>query len=167
MARTAVYRHYDESGALLYVGASMRPKQRLAEHRCRNLWAKSVTDTKIDWYDSWAAAHNVEIMVIREENPLNNKNHKKKPEKEKTPKPPKPEATAPELIIDMRKANGWSQSDLAEQLGVDQATVSRIERGSVISGPLQILLSNLASASKKRHRTTPKPHGNVPTGGAA
>lgn len=55
-------------------------------------------------------------------------------------------------IIDMRKARGWSQSDLAKRIGVDQATVSRIEAGASISRPLQILLSNLVSEPRKAKR---------------
>jgi transcriptional regulator with XRE-family HTH domain len=36
-----------------------------------------------------------------------------------------------------------SQADLAEHLGVDQATVSRIERGAPIPGPVEKLLERL------------------------
>ena len=38
-----------------------------------------------------------------------------------------------------------SQVDLAQHLGVDQATVSRIERGAPIARPVQLLLERLAS----------------------
>lgn len=46
-------------------------------------------------------------------------------------------------IKTFRKACGWSQSDLAERLGVDQATVSRIERGGSMAGPVSKLLEKL------------------------
>lgn len=50
-----------------------------------------------------------------------------------------------EEIKNFRKGRGWSQSDLAEQLGVDQATVSRIERGGAMAGPVSKLLEKLMS----------------------
>jgi len=46
-------------------------------------------------------------------------------------------------IKSFRKSRGWSQSDLAEQLGVDQATVSRIENGTPMAGPVDRLLRKL------------------------
>lgn len=42
-----------------------------------------------------------------------------------------------------REAKGWSQSELAARLGVDQATVSRIERGNAIARPVAMLLERL------------------------
>lgn len=47
-------------------------------------------------------------------------------------------------IIEMRKRHGWSQSDLADKLGVNQATVSRMEKGGKISRPVSKLLMQLA-----------------------
>lgn len=42
-----------------------------------------------------------------------------------------------------REAKEWSQQRMADELGVDQATVSRIERGSQPSGPVKRLLERL------------------------
>ena len=49
----------------------------------------------------------------------------------------------PEAIKSFRKASNWSQSDLAQQLGVDQATVSRAERGVPMARPAELLLHRL------------------------
>jgi transcriptional regulator with XRE-family HTH domain len=47
-------------------------------------------------------------------------------------------------IKTLREANKWTQQQLAERLGVDQATVSRIERGEAQpSGPVKLLLNAL------------------------
>lgn len=46
-------------------------------------------------------------------------------------------------IITLRQTNGWSQADLARRLGIDQATVSRMERGAKVSGPISRLLRNM------------------------
>lgn len=49
-------------------------------------------------------------------------------------------------IKTLRESRGWSQQKLAEELGVDQATVSRIERGTAQpSGPVSRLLERLLS----------------------
>lgn len=46
-------------------------------------------------------------------------------------------------IKSFRTARGMSQSELAEKLGVDQATVSRIERGAPIPKPVELLLTRV------------------------
>lgn len=51
----------------------------------------------------------------------------------------------PEAIKNFRKARGWSQAELAKQLGCDQATVSRLERGSAVARPVELLLARLVS----------------------
>ncbi|MCV9909700.1 helix-turn-helix domain-containing protein [Brucella sp. HL-2] len=50
-----------------------------------------------------------------------------------------------QTISDLRTARGWSQGKLAEELGVDQATVSRMERGGFISRPVGKVLERLLS----------------------
>lgn len=55
----------------------------------------------------------------------------------------------PEQIKNFRNARKLSQSDLASQLGVDQATVSRIERGSAIPGPVEKLLQRLMAEPER------------------
>lgn len=45
----------------------------------------------------------------------------------------------------LRLAKGWAQPQLAEYLGVTQATVSRLENGQDESGPVSRLLDLLAA----------------------
>ena len=42
--------------------------------------------------------------------------------------------------LELRKKLGWSQETMAEWLCLDRSTVSRIETGSPISGPVLKLL---------------------------
>lgn len=56
----------------------------------------------------------------------------------------------PDDVKQLRKDRGWSQQELAERLGIDQATVSRIERGGEISGPVSKLLALISSAEAER-----------------
>lgn len=59
----------------------------------------------------------------------------------------------PTQIKKFREDKALSQHQLAELLGVDQATVSRIERGAVPARPVAILLQKLmAEAARKARR---------------
>jgi transcriptional regulator with XRE-family HTH domain len=57
-----------------------------------------------------------------------------------------------EIAKTLRKHHGWSQHDLGLQLGVDQATVSRIERGGVPAKPVGKLLDRLAAELPPKRR---------------
>lgn len=45
----------------------------------------------------------------------------------------------------LRERIGWTQEQLAEFLGLDRSTVSRIENGQPVSGPVRRLLDSLAA----------------------
>lgn len=51
----------------------------------------------------------------------------------------------PEAIKSFRELRQMSQSELATELGVDQATVSRAERGGQLARPVELLLRRLMS----------------------
>lgn len=53
---------------------------------------------------------------------------------------------AGELVRGMRKANGWTQTTLAEALGWDQVRISNIERGEGTRGPTFDVLTKIAEA---------------------
>lgn len=57
-------------------------------------------------------------------------------------------AMQPEDIRPLRERLGWSQQELAEYLGVDQSSISRMERGQPPSGPVIRLLAALSNASE-------------------
>lgn len=68
-----------------------------------------------------------------------------------------PKALSP---LELREAMDWSQARMAEYLGCDQSTVSRIERGSRIPGPISRLLVHLqrdVDLSKRTKRRSPTP----------
>lgn len=69
---TAVYRLYDTTGALLYVGASINPQGRLNYHQFRSYWP-SVVRIELTWYPNRAEARAAETAAIIAEDPrLNN-----------------------------------------------------------------------------------------------
>lgn len=70
--RTAVYRLYDASGELLYVGVSHHPRARLKAHGLRKPWWPEVSRDDVQWHPDRDAALREEARVIREENPRYN-----------------------------------------------------------------------------------------------
>lgn len=72
LGRTALYRHYDATDALLYVGISSDPVARTHAHKSAD-WADRVVRFTGEWFDTWAEAHAAERRAIRDEKPLFNR----------------------------------------------------------------------------------------------
>ena len=73
--RTAVYRLYDESESLLYVGISDRPLKRFKQHRQKQPWWPEVITREIEWHEDRHAAEVEEFRAITHENPRYNVQH--------------------------------------------------------------------------------------------
>jgi hypothetical protein len=69
--RTALYRHFDADGRLLYVGISMRPFQRLYNHD-RSHWSQDIATVRIEWFDARKDALQAELRAITTESPAHN-----------------------------------------------------------------------------------------------
>lgn len=67
--KTAVYRLYDASGQLLYVGISIAPERRWSEHAREKLWWHLVAEKRVSWHDGREQALIVEEEVERLEKP--------------------------------------------------------------------------------------------------
>lgn len=74
---TVLYRFFDESGTLLYVGISNSVTRRIAEHHDQP-WARSWTSMTGSPYPDRTSAERAERMAIRNENPLYNKVHSRR-----------------------------------------------------------------------------------------
>ena len=72
MSKTALYRHYDAEGALLYVGISRNPFARLDQHMSTSPWASEIASVALEWFDDRTAALNAERAAISKEIPLYN-----------------------------------------------------------------------------------------------
>lgn len=70
---TAVYRLFDRSGVLLYVGMSMNPEARIRSHSLRS-WYQDIDSrrTVTTWYGDRVTAHAAERAAISAESPLHN-----------------------------------------------------------------------------------------------
>lgn len=49
----------------------------------------------------------------------------------------------------LRAARNWTQDQMAEFLGLDRSTVSRLENGQTPSGPARRLLEQLAAEARE------------------
>jgi hypothetical protein len=74
-AKTALYRHFDSAGTLLYVGISISAANRLSQHMHGSPWAREIASMTIEHHDSRAAAEAAERVAIKAEKPLWNKAH--------------------------------------------------------------------------------------------
>ena len=59
----------------------------------------------------------------------------------------------------LRERLGWNQQQMAEYLGLDRSSVSRIERGQNPKGPVRKLLQNLCN--RDAPPTAPSPPAGV------
>jgi hypothetical protein len=77
---TALYRPYDASDVLLYVGVSDQPGRRGGRHRKRSSWAEFAVRTDLTWFPTRADAERAEVEAIKTESPLFNDHHNSSPE---------------------------------------------------------------------------------------
>lgn len=67
--RTALYRHFDADGDLLYVGISVNPFARASQHRNAAEWFGEVSRIEIEWLASKSAARKAEARAVINERP--------------------------------------------------------------------------------------------------
>lgn len=68
-----LYRYYNSSGDLLYVGKSLDAVTRLAQHKDRAPWFTQIARIEIEHYESETECSKAERLAIRREHPLYNK----------------------------------------------------------------------------------------------
>lgn len=73
--RTALYRHFDRDGALLYVGISLNSIQRTMQHRQGARWFEQIARIAIEWLPTREAAEAAERAAIKAERPKFNVVH--------------------------------------------------------------------------------------------
>lgn len=74
---TALYRFYDRSGTLLYVGITNSPRHRFTQHanNPENEWWRHHSYHRLHWYDTRKQALRAEYVAIRTERPTHNLQH--------------------------------------------------------------------------------------------
>jgi predicted GIY-YIG superfamily endonuclease len=72
---TALYRHFDKAGTLLYVGVSMTVTGRTARHETYAPWFQQIDNIKLEWFGSRSSALRAERAAIKADKPLYNITH--------------------------------------------------------------------------------------------
>lgn len=67
-----LYRHFDASGRLLYVGISLHAIARLAEHKQTAAWFWNIARVEVTAYATKRTAAKAERMAVQREKPLHN-----------------------------------------------------------------------------------------------
>lgn len=75
MIRTALYRHFDGSDCLLYVGITRDPARRFAMHCATKGWVFDIATIRIEWLPTKEAALDAERRAIAIEGPRYNFQH--------------------------------------------------------------------------------------------
>jgi len=70
--RTALYRHFDSDGRLLYVGITNSAVARINQHMKTARWAEDIRSVEIEWFETRADAIDAEDRAIASENPVFN-----------------------------------------------------------------------------------------------
>jgi hypothetical protein len=70
--KTSLYRHFNASGDLLYIGISACQISRLVYHKYTSQWYWDVTRIEIEYFDTRQAAEDAERAAIRKEKPRYN-----------------------------------------------------------------------------------------------
>ncbi|MGW2865917.1 GIY-YIG nuclease family protein [Streptomyces sp. NPDC001205] len=70
--RTALYRLYDESEGLLYVGIAFDPRLRWKTHAREKPWWTKVHVKEIEWFLTRAEAEGAEALAIKDQRPKHN-----------------------------------------------------------------------------------------------
>lgn len=73
--KTALYRHLDKNGRLLYVGISLDATARLKDHMHVSSWKGDIAMVVISWFETRKEALDAEKKAIVNERPLYNKVH--------------------------------------------------------------------------------------------
>jgi predicted GIY-YIG superfamily endonuclease len=74
----SVYKMYDETGKLLYVGMSEDVRRRLREHRKEKPWIENVVAVEVTPYLDKNTALEAEAKAIQEDGPLFNTAHRQR-----------------------------------------------------------------------------------------
>lgn len=131
MKRTALYRHYDAEGRLLYVGISDCLSARDKQHVATSRWHEQVARTETEWHPSRDEALDCERRAIINEVPQHNVQFAKA----KTP-------------VGAVLAAIGTRDEIASECGVQPIAVYRWGQSGRI--PSQYLPSVLELAKKKR-----------------
>lgn len=112
--KTALYRHFDIAGQLLYVGISLSAVHRLSQHKSTARWFADIKRVDVEHHPTRAAAMKAESIAIRAEAPRFNRQGVK-PVREQ----PAAHTFAIEHARSLRRDGNYCDADLAAEVLAD------------------------------------------------
>ena len=76
--KTALYRHFNSVGNLLYVGISLDADKRLRQHIGKSKHGNEIASVSVEYFTRWGEALKAERYAIKTEHPTGNVVHKSK-----------------------------------------------------------------------------------------
>ena len=73
----SIYRHFDGTGRLLYVGCASNPVKRTYGHKAMSEWFRDVRTIRIEYWDTKEQALEAERRAVASEGPIYNAQHAK------------------------------------------------------------------------------------------
>ncbi len=70
---TQLYRYYDDSGNLLYIGITSQPAVREEKHRRESPWRIDAAYVRYELFPSWGIAEVAEMLSISRDGPKHNR----------------------------------------------------------------------------------------------
>lgn len=127
---TSLYRFFNASGELLYVGITSRDVTRWESHAKTKEWWPAVAATTVEHYDSRSLAEAAEAEAIRTERPRHNVVHSGTPASRRPPRRRRPRSsslpTTPGTVVDLNDL--VDAHEVAELLGLASANSVRVYR---------------------------------------
>lgn len=113
--RTALYRHFDADGVLLYVGISLSAVTRLSQHKEQSGWYASIARVEIEWFEDRETALRAETTAIMVELPKHNIR------KKRIPLLPPPKPSPPEPVEEKPQYDTYIMPDGSYAYTIDGA----------------------------------------------
>lgn len=121
---TALYRHFDASGRLLYVGISLSPTYRLSQHRVCSPWFSQIANITVEWLPNRLEALKAERSAIQSEGPEYNKTHRMLEQIEDEAPASLAEASRIELVREFaRFRSAYSMKGAADATGLREPSI--------------------------------------------
>lgn len=137
-----LYRCFDASGDLLYIGRSKNWSSRWLSHRSISHWSRQVTRIEIKRFDSLTESIEAETEAIKNERPRFNVLHNRKT------KIPKPKIDRVGITVDQVIEHCGGKSEAARRLGFTLQTF-RNWRKHGIPARAQIVIESLTEGKLK------------------
>lgn len=144
--KTALYRHFNSDGELLYIGVALSPTYRLRQHLDVSHWAHQISQIEVCWFDNRPAALEAEREAIKKEKPLYNIRHKYKPPPPKNKRREESEEHLFKGLVTFRA--GYLLSDAARELGITESRIKQYMQ----SGRIGFI--NIGTETRRRYLIT-------------